>query len=102
MEKIVTPTIEVDGVEYKAKRPTMGMWRKCAKQEMSEDEKGSPFDMIDGRLNLVKEFFGIPDDVVENIDVADVLPAYRDVTKYVWKLATSKMGEIPNEGGEND
>ncbi len=101
MKKIEMPKVEIGGVEYTAKRPTMGMWRKCVKQEMSEDGNSDPIALMDARLGIIKEFYGIPDDKIEDIDVADVLPAYRNATKLVWTIAMSKMGELPNEAGEN-
>lgn len=102
MKKVIMPKLFVDGVAYTPKRRIKtGLWRKCVKQE-NEEEEQTPAELMESRLNIIQEVFGVPKDKMDDIDVADILPAYRSITKMIWEVALSKMGEIPNVEKETE
>ena len=75
----------VYGKEYKAPRPTMGVWRKVIAYDDAKKEK--LVDMIDGHIEILALIYGIDaDEVRDNIDIADVIPSYLTAVRWVIDL----------------
>ena len=96
---MATPVLKLNGKEYKAPRPTMGVWRKVIAYDDAKKEK--LVDMIDGHIEILALIYGIDaDEVSDNIDIAAVIPSYLTAVRWVIGLTYEKMKEIPPKNAE--
>ena len=96
---MATPVLKLNGKEYKAPRPTMGVWRKVIEYDDAKKEK--LVDMIDGHIGIMALIYNIDaDEVRDNIDIADVIPSYLTAVRWVIDLTYEKMKEIPSKNAE--
>ena len=96
---MATPVLKLNGKEYKAPRPTMGVWRKVIEYDDAKKEK--LVDMIDGHIGILALIYNIDaDEVRDNIDIADVIPSYLTAVRWVIDLTYEKMKEIPSKNAE--
>lgn len=101
MEK---PKITVGGKKLMPKRnPTMKMWRIITKQdERDAVEKMDMEQILDSRLDIISTVYEVDKGILDDMDVADIIPAYRDIVKWIHGLIFPKLEEIPNAGAEKD
>ena len=96
---MATPVLKLNGKEYKAPRPTMGVWRKVIEYDDAKKEK--LVDMIDGHIGILALIYNIDaDEVRDNIDIADVIPSYLTAVRWVIDLTYEKMKKIPSKNAE--
>ena len=93
------PVLKLNGKEYKAPRPTMGVWRQVIAYDDAKKEK--LVDMIDGHIGILALIYGIDaDEVRDNIDIADVIPSYLTAVRWVIDLTYEKMKKMPSKNAE--
>ena len=96
---MATPVLKLNSKEYKAPRPTMGVWRKVIAYDDTKKEK--LVDMIDGHIGILALIYNIDaDEVRDNIDIADVIPSYLTAVRWVIDLTYEKMKKIPSKNAE--
>ena len=98
MNKLKKPEIRIGEKMLTPKRnPTMKMWRIITKQdERDAVEKRDMEQILDSRLEIIATIYEIDKDVLDDMDVADIIPAYRDIVKWIHGLIFPKLEEIPN------
>ena len=96
MNKLKKPEIRIGEKTLTPKRnPTMKMWRIITKQdERDAVEKMDMEQILDSRLEIIATIYEIDKDILD--DIADIIPAYRDVVKWIHGLIFPKLEEIPN------
>ena len=96
---MATPVLKLNGKEYTAPRPTMGVWRQVIAYDDAKKEK--LVDMIDGHIGILALIYNIDvDEVRDNIDIADVIPSYLTAVRWVIDLTYEKMKKIPSKNAE--
>lgn len=94
------PYIMIDGKKYVAPRPTLATWRECvrfAEEEKKQQEKEdtdlalSAIQLVEGRLAIVQKFYNIPDSEVDKMDPADIVPAYRELSRITLNIVFEKL-----------
>lgn len=98
MNKLKKPEIKIGEKTLTPKRnPTMKMWRIITKQdERDAVEKMDMEQILDSRLKIIATIYEVDKDILDDMDVADIIPAYRDVVKWIHGLIFPKLEEIPN------
>lgn len=82
----------ITGEEVTLPRPTMKMWRLVAEYDDKNKEDWSIIRLMDEHSKIVGQMFGVnPDD----IDPADVIPAYMAGATYVINIANEKLKQLP-------
>lgn len=85
------------------RNPTMKMWRIITKQdERDAVEKMDMEQILDSRLDIISTVYEVDKGILDDMDVADIIPAYRDIVKWIHGLIFPKLEEIPNAGAEKD
>lgn len=93
MEK---PKLMLSGKEYSPKRPTMKVWRAIVEHDAKTKEM-SISDILSHRVEILSLIYGIETERIDNeIDIADVLPAYNAAAKWILSLVFEKLDAIPN------
>lgn len=83
------------------KNPTMKMWRMIVKLDEDAAKQDSPMVMIDKYLEVLAIVFGVEKEDLEDLDISEVLPAYRDAGKWISELVYSGLKKLP-EGEEKN
>ncbi len=101
----MTPKIKLSGKVLQAPRPTMEAWFQISEFDEKDKAEMSLSDFLDGCLAILSIIYKEDKDVLkEGMDVADVIPAYREAAAWVISLAYEKLGAVKNAeavSGEN-
>ncbi len=93
----MTPKIKLSGKVLQAPRPTMEAWFQISEFDEKDKAEMSLSDFLDGCLNILSVIYRENKDVLKDgMDVADVIPAYREAAAWVISLAYEKLGTIKN------
>ena len=85
------PTITINGKEIEMREPKACIWRRAVQLSEKRNEIAA-VDFVDSHCEFIADAFGISaDDVLENIDVADVMPIFYDVLAYVMNRLWTKI-----------
>lgn len=98
MNEVKKPEITIGEKTLTPKRnPAMKMWRIITKQdERDAVEKMDMEQILDSRAGQYRDNYEVDKDVLDDMDVADIIPAYRDIVKWIHGLIFPKLEEIPN------
>lgn len=100
MEK---PVLTINGKSYEMQEPKARMWRTWTK---FHEEKGTlpPEDFIDKHAELLAGVFdGVTaDDILDNLDLADIMPLYFKCYTCLTSLLTAKLSEIEKNAGTEE
>ena len=101
MEK---PRITVDGKTYELPRLKCGAWRKLME---FQKEHGEIFteDFIESRCEFLADIFGnkfTADDLLDNLYLEEIAPAYRDVASYIVGSLSARLEEVEKNADEGD
>ena len=98
------PTIEIEGKKFEIVKIKPRQWREFFKFD-SERGKMPLSELMQGHCEAIAPFFDdemMPEYLLENMDIADVLKVYHDIRTYLMELASSKLYEPKNaETGAN-
>lgn len=100
-----TPKITLNGKEYRANKPTVGLWRKIIKFNNDFSAKNIAVDeeAYDQMLALLAEGFNNPDvnpdSIEKGLPIDELMPKFLEVTSWIGALVNGKGTELPN--GEN-
>ena len=88
------PVIEIKGQRYEIKHVKACDWREFFKFD-SEKKGILTYEYLDKHCEIIAGFFdGVSvDDLIENLEIADVLKIYDDILMYLMFLLTSKLGK---------
>ena len=77
------PTITIDGETFELKKTLVQVFRKILKLEMERRE--IPLnEFVDRHCEIIALAFGVTEEqVYDNLDVADVIPKYSEVSIYL-------------------
>jgi hypothetical protein len=92
------PVLKIDGNTYEMARPTMKMWREMTKLEDKDEKDASLNDIVSARARILALVYGLDAETVDEIDLADVIPAYKAAVKYVIENIFSKLEDVPKNG----
>lgn len=86
------PTITINGKEIEIKTKAR-LWRVVAEfNEKRRKKEIATDDFVDEHCKVIATAYGVSvDDVLDNIDIADVLPTCLEVLNYTGDKLTSKM-----------
>lgn len=86
----------IDGTEYKAKPAKVRLYREImAFEDQKHTLERSQRD--EKMLTILVDTFGVPEDKIEEMDAADLLPTYHDVVGCLIRAMVSKLDALPNE-----
>lgn len=92
------PIITINGVQIEMLVPKARMWREFIK--FDEERKDiSSVDFVDRHSEIIAQAFGVSkDDVLDNLSVDEILPAYTEVLRYLVSTLTSRfVGDKKND-----
>lgn len=85
------PTITINGKIIDMLAPKASLWRKAVKLSQQRD-KIPAADFVDQHCEIIAQAFGVPiEEILENVEVADVMPIFYDVLAYIMKRLWAKM-----------
>ena len=98
-----TPKITLAGKQYKANKPSAGIFRKIIKFNSNSSNKNLALneDAYDEILTLIVEGFSHPAVTIESIEAKDglpvdeVMPKFKEIATWVSLLFAGKVAEIP-------
>ena len=86
------PKINLSGKIIEMPKPTAAIWRKVMEFHPTRNDVMLA-DLVDDYGAIIALAFGISkDELIDNIDIEDILPAYDDVITYLMNLVVSKFG----------
>lgn len=90
-------TLTLAGVTYKARKPKVKDWYDMAKFDDSIKDIGIA-DYIKGAAACVAAVFDdlTADDIIKNMDIDDIKPAYRDCWAWLVHCSNEKLEQLPN------
>lgn len=89
---MATPTITINGKEITF-NPKARIWRMVAEFQQKQKEIGRS-DLIEEHCKFLADVYGVnADEVLDNFEIADVIPATLAVIEYVTGALTSKVGK---------
>lgn len=85
------PTIKINGEVRYMPAVKARMWREVIKFE--EERKSLPtIDMLDKHCEIIAKIFGTTtDEVLDNLEIADVMPSYYAILNYIAAMLTEKI-----------
>lgn len=92
--------ITLDGKKYTAGKQKAKFWRELA--EFDDNKKDVPYNMfLVAHAEMVAEAFANPevtaDKILDNYDVDEIIPLFREVSSWFYGLIYSKMAKLPND-----
>lgn len=91
------PKINLSGKFIEMPKPTAAIWRKVMEFDSTRNDVMLA-DLVDDYGAIIALAFGISkDELIDNIDIEDILPAYNDVITYLMNLVVSKFGNKKNK-----
>lgn len=85
------PTITIGEKSIEMLEPKAYMWRKGVKLSMERD-KIPATDYVDRHCEFIAQAFGVTtEEVLENIDVADIMPTFYGALGYIMNRLWAKM-----------
>ena len=99
-----TPRIIVDGKTYELPRLKCVAWRKLME---FQKEHGEIFteDFIESRCEFLAEVYGgglTAKDLLDNLYLEEIAPAYRDVASYIVGSLSARLEEVEKNADEGD
>lgn len=92
------PVVKIAGKRYIAKNLTAGAYRQVILL-MEEAEKLSAEDFKEDALYVIKEAFGLTEELMEKINVADVFPLIGEINQWAMHAYMEKVAQLPNAKG---
>jgi len=99
---IKAPKINLNGREYTANKPKVGIWRKIIKFNNNIGDKNIATDeeAYNELLSLLVEGFNNPEVTAESIeaglDIDRLMPAFQDMSRWIGNLVADKAAQLPN------
>ena len=92
------PTITIDGKTIEMKTTLVEVFRKILRLD-SERSEIPATDFVDRHCEVIALAFGVTDEqIYNNLDVADIIPKYSEVSIYLSERLTGKVKK--NEAAE--
>ena len=93
MEK--TPVLRINGTRYRAKTLSMGAYRQIVMliddvQDLEQE------DLKDDMQEAIRLTFGLTQEQADAINAADIIPTFREITRWAQGIFTSKVNQLPN------
>ena len=89
------PTMTVAGKTYEMPNPKAGMWRKLMTFD-KEQKNIFDEDFIERHCGFLAEIYGgglTAEKLIEELPLEEVMKSYREVSNYLLKMLTAKLGE---------
>ncbi len=93
----MTPKITLQGKVLQAPRPTMEAWFQISEFDEKDKAEMSLSDFLHGCMDILATVYQTDRETIQSgMDVADVIPAYREAASWVISLAYEKLGTVKN------
>ena len=93
---MLRPKIKVAGKIYELPKPKCGMWRKMLEFDKGHGEIFAP-DFVEKRCEFLAEVYGdglTATELMDNLYLEEILPAYREVVNYILGSISTKMAQV--------
>ena len=95
-----TPKLHIAGREITPNPPKMKVWRTFLAFFDADKQDMNLEDFLDAHIRLIVLGFGrdevTRESVEENVDVADIVPLTRSLSRWIQSLTFSKLVNLPN------
>ncbi len=93
-------TITLDGKKYTPGKPKAKFWRELSEFDDAKHEiKYNNY--IDAHAEMIAKAFANPEvtaeKILENYDIDEIIPLYRDISSWFYGLIYAKMAKLPND-----